>query len=156
MELLKYPNPILLQKCESVAEINDELKAFVKELTLFTLHGLKWGIPTGLAAPQVGKPIRLFVTLGEVFINPEIVWMTKAPKNTVKEGCYSLEENNFEYSVERAQSIRLKWQDLNGQWHEERFNGYKAQILQHEYDHLDGILINSKQNENKKNQKENN
>ena len=84
----------------------------------------------------------MFIAFGEPFINPEITWVTKAPTNSVKEGCYSLEENRFDYPVDRAPSIRMKWQDLDGEWHEERFNGFNAQILQHEYDHLDGILIN--------------
>ena len=144
MELLKYPNPILLQKCEPVNEINDDIKDFVKMLALFISHGLRWGSPTGLTAPQVGRPIRLFIAIGEVFINPEIVWKTRAVEN-FKEGCYSLEEGKFDYSVWRAPSIRLKWQDLQGEWHEQRFNGFKAQVLQHECDHLDGILINAEQ-----------
>ena len=151
MELIKYPDPILLGKCEPVKEINDEIKEFVKELTIFMLQGIKWGTPMGLTAVQVGRPIRLFIAIGEVFINPEITWVTKAPKDTVKEGCYSLEDNSFEYVVERAPSIRMKWQDLNGEWKEERFNGFKAQILQHEYDHLDGILVNKNAKEKTEN-----
>ena len=144
LRLVKYPTKSLLKKSVPVEKIDDAIKAFAKDLVLFIYTGgLPWGVPTGLAAPQVGKNIRLFIAFEDLFINPEITWITKAPKNPVREGCYSLEENNFSYPVERAQSIRMKWQDIDGEWHEERFNGFTAQILQHELDHLDGVLINS-------------
>ena len=121
-----------------------ELKEFVKDMTVFMLKGLKWGTPMGLAAPQVGRPIRCFVALGEVFINPEILWMPKANWQEMKEGCYSLEEGNFDYPVRRAYAVKLKWTDLNGNEQVKRFNGFHAEVIQHEMDHLEGKLINGK------------
>jgi peptide deformylase len=152
LKLVKYPDPVLLRPCRPVKKINAGVREFVKEMALFMTTGLKWGVPMGLAAPQVGMDLRIFIALGEVFINPEIVWMTKAPKSVCHEGCYSLDENNFGYRVERASSVRLKWMDLKGNWNERRFNGFNAEVIQHEMDHLDGKLIGTipNQHENEK------
>lgn len=136
LQLLKFPHPILTMKCIPVTEFDEDLKYFCTQMFLFMKNNIKWGKPVGLAAPQVGLPVRIFIAEGGLYINPEITWVTKAPKNLCHEGCYSLEDERYDYPAERASSIRLKWQDHTGAWQEQRFNGYHAQVIQHELDHL--------------------
>ena len=149
LELLQYPHPILSMECVPVTEFGDDLNHFVTQMFLFMKTGLTWGKPVGLAAPQVGLPVRVFITEDREYINPEITWVTKAPMNECHEGCYSLNENDYSYEVRRYPSIRLKWQDVKGEWHEDRFNGYKAQIIQHELDHILGETVAEKESINK-------
>ncbi len=141
LNILKYPEKSLLQPSREVKlpEERDTMLELVKDM-VFTMRLLPWGVPLGLAAPQIGENVRLFIAEGKVYINPRITWETKAPKTLYSEGCYSLEENRFDYKVYRAVSIRLAWQDFNGDAHEQRFNGKNAQIILHELDHLDGVL----------------
>lgn len=146
LKLVKYPEESLSRVSIPVDKFNKGLSRFVLDLLAFinyeTKYGqMKWGKVMGIAAPQVGKNIRLFMAMDDIFINPEITWTTKAPLELFREGCYSAIENKFDYEVYRHPSIRLKWQDLTGDWHEERFNGKKAQVIQHEMAHLDGICI---------------
>lgn len=139
MELIKYPNVILLRKSTNVP-LSNEVKTFVKEMMKFYKEELKWGNPVGLAAPQVGKNWNIFIALGDVYLNPEIVWRPAGGWVVKDEGCYSLDENRFDYKVKRQDAIKLKWMDLKGKIHEERFYGIKAQVIQHELDHLHGKL----------------
>ena len=96
----------------------------------------------GLAAVQVGMPVRVFVVgfeqQNQVFFNPEI--LARSPeKSKTKEGCIS-----FPFcfvNVERANAIRIKYQNEEGVWHETDYSGYTARIIQHEYDHLDGKTL---------------
>jgi peptide deformylase len=106
----------------------------------------------GLAAPQIGKSIRVFVIDGapvaedepelagfkKAFINAHIIEKCgeKVPMN---EGCLSIP--NLREEVKRESHIRIKYYDENWEYHDEVFDGYKARIIQHEYDHLDGILF---------------
>jgi len=148
MELIKYPNPILLTRSEPV-EITPEVRDFVFEMFSFmkTLpftfkdkfdQDRKRSV-AGLAAPQVGKNWRIFIAQNNVYINPEITWMPKAGMNPCKEGCFSLEPG-VDYPISRAYAVKLKWQDLKGNSYEQRFNDFTAQVIQHEYDHLEGRL----------------
>lgn len=139
MELIQYPNPILLTKCEDV-ELTDEVKEFISEMRAFYNHGITWGNPVGLAAPQVGKNWNIFIAIDEIFINPKIKWLPTNGMSTYKEGCYSLERDRYDYEVKRAYSVVIEWMDIHGKIHEKRFNGFKAQVIQHEYDHLQGKL----------------
>ncbi|HXG64838.1 MAG TPA: peptide deformylase [Blastocatellia bacterium] len=139
MELVKYPNPILFQKSVAV-EINKELRDFIDEMFVFMKTKLTWGEPVGLAAPQVGRNIRVFIALDQVYINPELTPIPEAGFTIKSEGCYSLEDNRFDYKVPRYNEINLKWQDKKGKWREQRFKGFRAQVIQHEYDHLEGRL----------------
>ena len=139
MKLIKYPDPLLKKECVKV-EIDDELKKWLDKFLKFlqTSKELKWGNIAGLAAPQVGKNIRVFYAFGQLFINPTCLWLPKAGWEIKQEGCFSLEEGKFDYKVRRAYAITISWQDIDGEIHEQRFNGFKAQILQHELNHLDG------------------
>lgn len=100
----------------------------------------------GLAAPQVGVLLRLFVMdctwkeghfAPQVLVNPEILWRS-ADCATGPEGCLSLP--GITTQVERARELRLRWHDLDGGLHEDTLSGFAAICAQHEYDHLDGIL----------------
>lgn len=148
MELIKYPDKILTIKSEVVA-ITPEVKKFVLDMFDFMHNELpKWGKAVGLAAPQVGKNWRIFIALNEVFINPEITWIPKGGENYCKEGCFSLDAGRFDYPTKRAYKIKLKWQDLDGNWHEDMFGGFKCQVIQHEYDHIEGRLCCGEENKN--------
>src|SRR5436853_5352718 len=98
MELITYPNPILFKKSEPV-EISKETKNFVEEMLTFMKNELTWGEPVGLAAPQVGKNVRIFIALNEVYINPELTPIEEAGTTEHEEGCYSLEKDRFDYKV---------------------------------------------------------
>ena len=95
------------------------------------------GRAAGLAAPQVGHNIRMFWALDNLYINPEII-NRGGTLILCKEGCYSLEDNKFDYEVERYSHIEMKWQDKKGVWHQTGFGGIRAQVIQHEYDHIEG------------------
>jgi peptide deformylase len=106
----------------------------------------------GLAAPQVGLSIRLFVIdlspMGEdqpeflnyrkTFINPKIVEFSKETC-TIEEGCLSLPD--IHENVSRSTGIRIHYLDENFEEHEDAFDGYVARVIQHEYDHLEGKVF---------------
>lgn len=104
----------------------------------------------GLSAVQIGKPVRLFIIQRkkeyEAFVNPKIIWRSKKMlSQTIKgnrvhlEGCFSVP---FFYGfVDRPVAIKLEWQDLEGKKHQEKFTDPDAIYIQHEYDHLEGILF---------------
>lgn len=139
MQLVKYPNPILTQKSKDV-KISREVLDFIDEMMEFYKTELKWGNPVGLAAPQVGKNWNIFIALDKVYINPRITWRPSGGWTTREEGCFSLEENKFDYKVRRQDALRLQWIDVDGSVKEERFHGFEAQVIQHEMDHLEGKL----------------
>jgi peptide deformylase len=146
-----YGHPVLRKVAEDIDRDYPGLGQVIDDLfeTLYRSEGL------GLAAPQIGKSIRIFVIDGKpvgedepdladfkkVFINAHI-----AEKNgdlqLMTEGCLSIP--NLREEVNRESHIRIKYYDENWQLHDEEFNGYKARIIQHEYDHLDGILFTDK------------
>ena len=139
MELVTYPDPILFKRSEPV-EITKELRDFIDQMFLFIENELTWGKPVGLAAPQIGRNIRVFIALDEVYINPELTPVEEAGAAVHEEGCYSLEKDRFDYKVVRHNEIILKWQNKKGKWRRERIKGFRAQVIQHEYDHLEGRL----------------
>jgi len=139
MELVKYPDPRLFKKSVPVA-ITKELRDFIDQMLLFIKNELTWGNPVGLAAPQVGKNVRVFIAQDNVYINPELTPMDDAGTSVHEEGCYSLERDRFDYKVTRYNEIVLKWQNKKGKWRQERIKGLRAQVIQHEYDHLEGRL----------------
>lgn len=139
MELVKHPNKILETPSVDV-ELNEEVKKFIEEMEQFYLTGLKWGVPAGLAAPQVGKNWNIFIAQGQVFVNPKITKMSTGTQ-TAREGCYSLEENKF-FNVKRAGMIRVEWLDKEGNPQKQKFFDFDARVIQHEMDHLLGRLCN--------------
>lgn len=100
----------------------------------------RFGSGRGIAAPQIGAPLRLVYIEMErpwVLINPEIVDIGEEDF-TVWDDCFSFP--NLLVRVLRAYRIRVRYHDLRGQAHEAEFEGDRAELLQHEIDHLDGVL----------------
>jgi peptide deformylase len=148
LALREYPDPILHQKAEVVSKIDDELRLFLDDMleTMYTDHGV------GLAAPQVGVLKRMIVIDAEqkedeeghhqkgnpiALINPEIIY-TSEETIFFCEGCLSIPEQRAD--VERFQKIKVRYQDTTGAVKEIEAEDYLAVVLQHEIDHLDGIL----------------
>jgi len=143
-------NPILRQMADPVENFDDDLRELVANMeeTMHHPDPVTGIAGVGIAAPQVGISRRvMLITLGVdtkksqkvmVMINPEII---ERSRETVRleEGCLSL-PNIFE-NVIRPKRIQARWQDLNGLWHEKKFGGWEAREIQHESDHLDGVLF---------------
>jgi len=142
--ILIHPDPRLRKPAEPVQEITPELQRLADDMleTMYDAPGI------GLAAPQVGVGQRLLVMDcvkedGEkprpmVLLNPQITWVSEA-MNTYEEGCLSIPEQYAE--VERPAECRVRWLGLDGETHEEAFDGLWATCVQHEIDHLDGRLF---------------
>ncbi|MFM9978536.1 MAG: peptide deformylase [Sphingomonadaceae bacterium] len=146
--ILEVPDPFLRVKSTPVETIDDELRTLVGDMfeTMYDAPGI------GLAAIQVGVPKRLLVIdLQEqedddgkpireprVFINPEII-DPAAEFSVYNEGCLSVPDQYAD--VERPAACRARWLDLDGVQHDERIEGMLATCLQHEMDHLEGILF---------------
>lgn len=150
---MKYPvavygDPLLRKKAKPIEKGHEGLGEIIENMweTMYNSDGV------GLAAPQVGKSIRLFLidaTSGadeepelkdfkKVFINPEII-ETSGEEWIMNEGCLSLPE--IREDVKRPDVVRLRYLDENFEPHEEDFKGYAGRIIQHEYDHLEGVLF---------------
>lgn len=109
------------------------------------IHCMKTYGGVGLSAIQLGIPVRVFSVgyedQNQVFFNPKIIERS-TETSKMKEGCISYP---FCYVlVERPNDIVIQWQDFEGKFHEGSFSGYTARVIQHEYDHLDGIVLPSK------------
>jgi peptide deformylase len=151
--IVVYGHPILRKVAEEIDEDYPGLEQLISDLfeTMYYSEGL------GLAAPQIGKSIRIFVIDGKpaaedeptladfkkVFINAHITERTGdlLPMN---EGCLSIP--NLREEVARESHIRINYYDENWEYYDEVYDGYRARIIQHEYDHLDGILFTDKLN----------
>ncbi len=142
LKVYEYPDPILKKKAEKVEKVDDELRRFMDDM-LETMYD---AVGVGLAAPQVGVSQRIVVIdtahEGEkpeplYLVNPEIVWKSDE-KVCGEEGCLSVPEQRAE--VERFASVRLRYLDYNGKEREELIEDFLAIVVQHELDHLDGIL----------------
>jgi peptide deformylase len=139
--IVHYPHPVLRQKAEPIGEVTPEIKAVAAKM-IDLMHQAP-GV--GLAAPQVGLPWRMFVAnpTGEqgddrVYINPELSGPDGG--NAARdEGCLSLPGVTVE--VTRPTQITIRAIDVDGQAFEESADDLLARIWQHEYDHLDGVLI---------------
>lgn len=149
-KILLSKDPILRRKSKPVGKIDKKVKDLVKDLK-DTLATQKDPEGVGLAAPQIGKNLRVFVCsykeFRRVVINPEIIEIVdkahsaKAPrsKKEILEGCLSLP---YYYGpLKRSGKITIKYLDENGKVVTESFEGFHAQIIMHEIDHLEGILF---------------
>lgn len=149
LPILEVPDPRLRRISQPVAEITDDIRALIADMfeTMYAAPGI------GLAAAQVDVPLRLLVMdLGDgpadaegrptanprVFINPEILDPSD-DASVYNEGCLSVPEMYAD--VERPATVRARWQDGAGIWHDEVLDGLPATCLQHEMDHLNGILF---------------
>jgi peptide deformylase len=142
LEILKFPDPKLKSKSLPVGKIDDHLRQLARDMaeTMYSAPGV------GLAAPQVGNLIRLVVidvTPANqpknllVLINPEIV--STEGECTWEEGCLSVPDYSEE--VKRKEKVVCRCQDLEGKTIEITAEGLLAIALQHEIDHLDGVLF---------------
>jgi len=165
-EIITTPNPILLEKAEKVKSFDKHLQTLIKSMSA-TLDATRDPVGVGLAAPQVGISKRIFLSKPKedgatfVFINPEILSMSesaevpimpnsekvelmkktgkKPKKGTLLEGCLSIP--NIWGNVTRNKKVKLSYQDESGKKHVKTFTGFGAIIVQHELDHLNGVLF---------------
>lgn len=167
LEVITTPNPILIKKAEVVKKFDAKLAELISEMgkTLLATHDPK-GV--GLAAPQVGSALRIFQMKPTnkskitTYINPVITKISDDPNpyvgnsarikkakkagklkklkaNKLLEGCLSIP--NIWGNVSRRRELTLEWQDEKGKKHTKTFSGFQAIIVQHEIDHLEGILF---------------
>ena len=145
--IVQVPDPVLRETASPVEAFDEGLRELARDMleTMYDAPG------RGLAAPQVGLPVRLFVMDvawkdgtpdPRVFVNPEIV-EASAEMVTREEGCLSIPGRVSR--VSRPAEVALRWQDLDGAWQEDTFDGFAATCVQHEIDHLDGILCTDRE-----------
>ena len=141
LKILIFPDPKLRKVAKKIDKFDKSLEILSKNMlkTMYEAEGI------GLAATQVDIHIRLVVMdLSEerneprVFVNPEYTILDKSPF-TYEEGCLSIP--GFNEEISRPSKILLKWQDLQGNFHEEKPDGIFTVCAQHEIDHLDGKLF---------------
>jgi len=157
LPIVAYGDPVLKKEAEEIDEKYDGLKELIDNMfeTMYDASGV------GLAAPQIGKSIRLFVVdaspfaeveegeeedpmakgcegFKKVFINP-IIEEETGEEWAFNEGCLSIPKIREE--VYRKEKILVTYFDENFEFHEEEFDGYAARVIQHEYDHVEGILF---------------
>jgi peptide deformylase len=143
MQIIRYPHPALRWKSKPITRIDPELKRTVREMfdCMYASNGI------GLAANQVALPYRLFIMNAhgdpavaeaeQVFLNPEIVRRKGSVEG--EEGCLSLPQ--LYGQVRRAEKIVINAFDLEGQEFEMSLDELEARVVQHENDHIDGILF---------------
>lgn len=143
-----YGHPVLRAETEEIEKDYPELQKLISDMfeTMYHTDGV------GLAAPQIGRSIRLIVIDGDVLkehypecegtkmvlINPELEIIEDSDEVTREEGCLSLP--GLSEPVKRHEHVRLNWLDENFVEHEKEFKGYISRIIQHEYDHLEGTV----------------
>ena len=141
--ILILPDAVLRQVCEPVKSVDDSVRKLMDDM-VETMHDAP-GI--GLAAIQIGEPRRLVVIdlakkdeppQVQYFVNPEIVWSSEE-KSVYEEGCLSIPE--YYEEVERPARIRARFLDRDGEAREIEAEGLLATALQHEIDHLNGVLF---------------
>jgi len=145
--IVAYGNPILKREAEEIKEGTD-VSALISDM--FDTMGHASGV--GLAAPQINQSLRLFVMdstlmldeddeekgIRRAFINP-IILDEYGDEFSFEEGCLSIPEIRAE--IIRPEKLTLEYYDENWNLHEEEFSGMTARVIQHEYDHLEGILF---------------
>ncbi|MBR9921403.1 MAG: peptide deformylase [Bacteroidetes bacterium] len=148
LPIYAYGQPVLKREAEEIDADYPRLDKLIEDMweTMYHANGV------GLAAPQIGKGIRLFLVdtvqtmeegeeekgIKKVFINAEIL-EEEGEAWTYEEGCLSIPQINGD--VDRKPQIRMRYQDENFEEHEETFDGINARVIQHEYDHIEGVLF---------------
>ncbi len=159
LPIIAFGNPILKMIADDIPENFEGLSVLLSDMfeTMYAAKGV------GLAAPQIGESIRLFIVDGSPFANEEgeeidpkaigIEGFKKVFINPIieeesgdlwpfQEGCLSIPK--IRENVSRKERICVSYYDENWSFHRDEFDGYKARIIQHEYDHLEGILFTDK------------
>jgi len=144
--IVAYGHPVLKKQAADIEKGEIDVEELAKDM-FETMHHAS-GI--GLAAPQIGKSLRMFIAdaaplededIGDwkqVFINPEII-EEYGEDWAFEEGCLSIP--NVREDVVRPDKLKIRYFDENWEEHEEEFDGMQARIIQHEYDHIEGILF---------------
>jgi peptide deformylase len=151
LPIVAYGDPVLKKKAEDIPQDYPNLKKLIDDMfeTMYNAHGV------GLAAPQVGKSIRLFVVdatpfaegedgdpecedFKRVFINP-VIFEEEGEEWGFEEGCLSIP--NIREEVFRKPIVKIEYYDENWDLYEEELDGFAARVVQHEYDHIEGILF---------------
>ncbi len=160
LPIVAYGDPVLKKEAEEISEDYEGLDKLIDDMfeTMYAANGV------GLAAPQIGKSIRLFVVdassfaepdddgevdpmaeglegFKKVFINP-IIEEEFGKTWDFREGCLSIP--NIREDVSRNAHIKITYFDENWEFHEESYGGYAARVIQHEYDHVEGVLFTDK------------
>ena len=148
--IIMYGDPVLRKRAKEIEEGSVDIKALVQDMfdTMYAAHGI------GLAAPQIGKSIRLFVVDGttlkdeddvedmtgfrKTFINPVLI-EEQGETWEFEEGCLSIP--NIRENVTRPEKVKIRYRDEGWNQKEEEYDGMKARIIQHEYDHLNGKMF---------------
>lgn len=140
LKIIKYPDPILRHRTQEIRNFDNDLKKLAEKMakTMYEHDGI------GLAAPQVNI-LKKIIVIGHKdgqsytpYINPEITFVSR-DKTTTDEGCLSLP--GIYGLVTRPKKIHIKYQDLDGKTQKAKIKGMEAVIIQHEVDHLNGILF---------------
>ena len=142
LEIRQYPDPVLREVCERVDRFDDDIRKLARDMldTMYLAGG------RGLAAPQVGVPIQLFVMdpgwksgtqTPYICANPFVAGMGDAMR-AAEERCLSIPDRPV--TVTRPARVLLRWHDLHDQAHQEELTGDAAVVAQHETDHLEGRL----------------
>jgi len=144
LEILTLPDPVLRQTSAPLERIDAEARRFMDAMlnTMYEAPGI------GLAAIQVGEPRRI-ITIDVAredeeksplfLINPEILWSSEDERSLYEEGCLSIPDYYAE--VERPAKVRVRYLDYEGKAHEREVEGLLATCVQHEIDHLNGVLF---------------
>jgi len=141
-----FGDPVLRKKAEPITKDFQDLKVFIENMfeTMYNSDGV------GLAAPQVGHAIRLLIVdtttteeddltgIKKAFINPEII-QKSGDEWIMNEGCLSLPE--IREDVLRPETVKIKYMDEDFNPIEETYHGFTSRVIQHEYDHLEGVLL---------------
>jgi peptide deformylase len=145
-QIIMYGDPVLRQKATEI-EKGTDVKQLIDDMyeTMHNANGI------GLAAPQIGKSIRLFVVDGtilddepnmvdfkKVFINPIMLEENGSPWE-YEEGCLSIP--NIREKISRLEKVRMRYYDADWNLVEEQYDGLKARVIQHEYDHIEGKMF---------------
>ena len=144
--IVVYGDPVLKKKALEIEKGSIDIHTLAENMfeTMYSASGI------GLAAPQIGQSIRLFVVDGspleeegitdfkKVFVNPEIV-EESGEDWAFEEGCLSIP--HIREDIDRAEKLLIRYYDEDWNLHEEEYDGIKARIIQHEYDHIEGILF---------------
>lgn len=157
LPIVAYGDAVLRKKAEEISEDYPDLQKLIEDMfeTMYAANGV------GLAAPQVGLPIRLFIVdaapfaeddeeedgeeaaadFKRVFINP-IIFDEEGEEWGFEEGCLSIP--GIREEVKRKSALKIEYYDENWDLYEEELDGILARIVQHEYDHIEGILFTDK------------
>ena len=148
-KIVDVKSSVLRGKAKEVLKIDKKILSLIKDMK-DTLKIQKDPEGVGLAAPQIGKSYQIFVIdykkFKRVIINPKVIKVSKVKKlntetkkNDILEGCLSLP--HYYGPIKRASKIEIEYMDMDGKKQTEEFEGFNAQIIQHEMDHLNGILF---------------